>query len=146
MCGEVLEHIEDDVSFLENINRLADENAVLILTVPLDMRLWSKADEDAGHFRRYTKQEILEKVEKCGFEVEKYLIWGWPLVRYLMPFIRSQQTQMMGADSKKGSNKKKFLSRFKFILRFVKYLFLFDGLFNFTEKGVGIVIRARKKQ
>lgn len=145
LCGEVLEHIEDDESFIMQINRLAAINGILIVTVPLDMNLWSKADENAGHFRRYTKSEIFAKLQNAGFCVEKYVVWGFPLTRYLTPFIRRQQTQMMDTSgSKQAERKRAFLTKFKSVLKPVKYIFLLDNLFNFTEKGVDIVIRARK--
>lgn len=145
LCGEVLEHIKDDEHFLKEINRLAAKDAVLILTVPLDMSLWSEADEDAGHFRRYTKAEIIGKLQKAGFMIEKYVIWGFPLTRFLMPYIRKQQTKMMKIPgSKQPERRKKILSKFKIILKPLKYIFIIDNLFNFTEKGVDIVIRARK--
>ena len=145
LCGEVLEHIEDDESFLKEINRLTVLNGILILTVPLDMKLWSKADENAGHFRRYTKSEIFTKLQRAGFCVEKYVVWGFPLTRYLTPFIRKQQTQMMSRhEPKQTERKQKLLVKYKAALKLIKYLFLLDNLFNFTEKGAGIVIRARK--
>lgn len=145
LCGEVLEHIEDDESFLKEINRLTVLNGILILTVPLDMKLWSKADENAGHFRRYTKSEIFTKLQKAGFYVEKYITWGFPLTRYLMPFIRKQQTQMMNtSESKQPEHKRAFLTKYKSVLKLAKYIFLLDNLFNFTEKGVDIVVKTRK--
>ena len=145
LCGEVLEHIKDDINFLKEINRLASMDAILILTVPLDMSLWSKADENAGHFRRYTKPEIFNKLQNAGFMIEKYVIWGFPLTRILMPYIRKQQTKMMKVDgSKQPEQSKKNLLKFKKLLKPLKYLFIIDNLFNFTEKGVDIVIRAKK--
>jgi len=146
LCGEVLEHIEDDEHFLEEISRLAAINAVLILTVPLDMSLWSKADENAGHFRRYTKSEIFSKLQKAGFIIEEYVIWGFPITRFLMPYIRKQQTKMMKVPgAKHPERRRKMISRFKIIFKPLKYIFVIDNLFNFTEKGVDIVIRARKR-
>jgi SAM-dependent methyltransferase len=142
-CGEVLEHIEDDRVFLKEINRLTQIDGILILTVPLDMKLWSKADEEAGHFRRYTKKEIMSKLDENGFEVLDYVIWGYPFTRYLTPFIRKQQTDLMNAGEK--SAKKNLLTKFKRFLKPVKFVFLIDNLFNFTERGVDIVIKAKKR-
>lgn len=145
LCGEVLEHIEDDEFFLKEVNRLTVINGILIVTVPLDMSLWSKADEEAGHFRRYTKSEIFTKLQEAGFRVEKYVIWGFPLTRWLTPFIRKQQTQMMVTSKPEHAERKKaLLTKCKSLLKLVRYIFLLDNLFNFTEKGVDIVIRARK--
>jgi SAM-dependent methyltransferase len=145
LCGEVLEHIQNDQAFLEEINRLAIIQGVLILTVPLDMRLWSKADEDAGHFRRYTKPEIFTKLESAGFSISAYEVWGFPLTRYLTPYIRTQQTEMMSASKSNRSQwKKQFFKKYKSLLKPLKFIFLIDNLFNFTGKGAGIVIKAIK--
>ena len=145
ICGEVLEHIHDDQAFLKEINRFAIMNGILILTVPLDMKLWSKADESAGHFRRYTKSEIFDKLEKAGYSVIEYVVWGFPMTRYLMPFIRKQQTEMMASPVTNHPKKKEhFIMRYKSLLKPLKYVFLIDNLFNFTEKGVGIIIKATK--
>lgn len=68
-CLDVLEHIEDDNCFLVKINEMLCVNGTLIITVPAFMSLWSKDDKDAGHFRRYRKSEICNKMESAGFEV-----------------------------------------------------------------------------
>lgn len=138
LCGEVLEHIEDDRAFLRQMHRLGAPGARLILTVPLDMALWSKADEEAGHFRRYTREELFEKMEAAGFMIDDYVVWGFPLTRYLTPFIRRQQTDMMHGNEAKKST----LSKYKKLLKPVKHVFRLDNLFNFTERGCGIVVCA----
>ncbi len=148
-CGEVLEHIEDDRAFLREMNRIAAPDATLVLTVPFDVSLWSKADEDAGHFRHYTKSDLFEKIREAGFEPERHVVWGYPLTRYLIARIRRAQTRMIEQSRSKpnspgAESKKKGLSRYKTFLRPLKYVFLFDNLFNWTGKGVDIVVRARK--
>jgi len=144
-CGEVLEHIEDDQSFLCEMNRIAAMDATVVATVPLDMSLWSKADEDAGHFRRYTKDDIMQKMQNAGFEIERYVVWGYPLTRLMTSRIRRLQTAMIKETSGQTTgSKKSTISRYKALLLPIKYLFLLDNLFNWTEKGLDIVIRARK--
>ena len=146
LCGEVLEHIQNDQAFLYEINRLAVIEGIFILTVPLHMNLWSKADEKAGHFRRYSKSEIFSKLEKAGFAVSDYVVWGFPLTKYFTPFIRKQQTEMITSSAaQKPQKKMKLFIRFKPLLKPFRYLFMIDNLFNFTEKGVGIIIKAIKE-
>lgn len=145
ICGEVLEHIGDDQAFLNEINRLAVMDAVLILTVPVDMTLWSSADELGGHFRRYSKPEIFMKIEKAGFSVTDYVIWGFPLIRGILPFIYRQQVDLM-SSTKSSRMKERFMKKCKYILKPLSYVFLFDNLFNFTERGIDIVIRAVKTE
>lgn len=142
VCGEVLEHVADDITFLHEVHRVLRANGVLVLSVPLDMRLWNQADVNAGHFRRYTKRGILDKLTATGFAVERSIVWGWPLTRALHFWIRRQQSMRM-AEAKAGSRRRDPLRRLKPLLRWVRYLFLVDNLFNWTERGVGIIIRAR---
>jgi SAM-dependent methyltransferase len=141
-CGETLEHIEDDVEFLRQINRLMASGGILVATVPVDMTLWTQHDVDAGHFRRYTKAELFEKLERTGFVVEEYVIWGFPLVRLLHLRIRRAQTRRMGPGAR--SRKRDLLVRLKPFLRVARHVVRIDNLFNATERGVGIVVRARK--
>lgn len=67
---DVLEHIEDDRAFLKNMHALLKANGRLYLTVPAFSKLWSKEDEDAGHFRRYELEQITQLLEESGFEIE----------------------------------------------------------------------------
>lgn len=66
---DVIEHIEDDVYFLSFLHRSLIPGGHLYLTVPAFNCLWSKEDETAGHFRRYTLSEIGDKLLSTGFDV-----------------------------------------------------------------------------
>ena len=39
------------------------KDGLLILYVPASMKAWSQMDIDAGHYRRYEKKEIINKLE-----------------------------------------------------------------------------------
>ncbi len=144
-CGETLEHIEDDARFLGQIYRLMKPKGTLVLSVPIDMSLWTEHDVRAGHFRRYDKAEIFKKLEQAGFEVIDYRIWGYPLVRLMHLFIRRAQDKRMSSGAKWSKpGKRDVLIQLKPLLRLAKYGILFDNLFNFTERGVGIVVKAVK--
>ncbi len=66
---DVLEHIEDDEAFLNNLYRHLSEEGRLLIAVPAFNVLWSSEDDAAGHFRRYRLRELRRKVESAGFEV-----------------------------------------------------------------------------
>ena len=66
---DVIEHIEDDHAFLNNINKYLKDDGYIYLTVPAYNFLWSNEDTDAGHFRRYSITEINELLKKCGFNI-----------------------------------------------------------------------------
>ena len=67
---DVLEHIEDENTFLEEIYDCLCEDGRLYLTVPAYSFLWSHEDSIAGHFRRYSKNGLSSILKKNGFEIE----------------------------------------------------------------------------
>jgi SAM-dependent methyltransferase len=66
---DVLEHVEEDEEVLRELFRAAKPGGGLLLAVPQHPRLWSRADDWALHVRRYTKHELVDKVERSGFSV-----------------------------------------------------------------------------
>jgi SAM-dependent methyltransferase len=54
LCMDVIEHVEHDAAFLEQIVLATRPRTQLLLTVPADMSLWSEHDVTNRHFRRYT--------------------------------------------------------------------------------------------
>lgn len=66
----VLEHIEQDEKELEYYHRLLKRNrGALCLLVPARPEIYAQIDEDFGHFRRYTRPALQEKLERAGFEL-----------------------------------------------------------------------------
>lgn len=67
---DVVEHIENDLSFLTSCRNLMKQGGRLYLTVPAYSYLWSQEDVSAGHFKRYTLKGICGVLESAGFELE----------------------------------------------------------------------------
>jgi SAM-dependent methyltransferase len=67
---DVLEHVPDDLSFLQMLTRSLKKNGRLYLTVPAYDCLWSREDEEAGHYRRYTRTKLISVLERAGLRVE----------------------------------------------------------------------------
>jgi SAM-dependent methyltransferase len=57
---DVLEHIEDDRRFVEQMFEMVRPGGFLYLTVPAFSWLWSMSDVDAMHYRRYTRRTLAE--------------------------------------------------------------------------------------
>lgn len=68
---DVIEHIEDDTKFLEEIYRCLMPGGSLIIFTPAFMFLWSFQDTISYHYRRYTRQEIMQKAQAVGFKINK---------------------------------------------------------------------------
>jgi SAM-dependent methyltransferase len=62
---DVMEHIEYDMDFLNNINRAMESGGCIFITVPAFTFLW--AQDDKTHFRRYTLKSLNSKLIACGF-------------------------------------------------------------------------------
>ena len=67
--SNVLEHIEDDIETLRKIHTMLKPGCNLVIYVPAFMCLYSELDSSIGHYRRYNKKELLEKLRENRFEV-----------------------------------------------------------------------------
>ena len=70
--SNVLEHIEDDVAILKSFYKNLNENGILFLYLPAFNFLFSGLDKKVGHFRRYDKKSLKEKMKSCGFDVKHF--------------------------------------------------------------------------
>lgn len=75
---DVAEHVEDDVGLFREVRRVLAPGGYAIVMVPAHMALWGSHDEEVGHFRRYVRRELAEKLARAEFEVLE--------TRYMMPF------------------------------------------------------------
>ena len=66
---DVLEHVEQDTEVLGQIQNALAPGGMVVLTVPQHPWLWSYVDEYAHHQRRYTRVDLLTKVQAAGFTV-----------------------------------------------------------------------------
>lgn len=65
----VLEHIDDDRLELETVNQTLAAGGNVCIFVPSMPFLFSDFDKRIGHFRRYTKKDLIEKCEAAGFNI-----------------------------------------------------------------------------
>lgn len=83
VCVNVLEHIRRDRAVLDQCLRLLQPGGKLLLFVPAFQCLFGSMDQSYGHFRRYSRAEVEEKITRAGFQVEycRYLnllgVAGW---------------------------------------------------------------------
>lgn len=83
---DVVEHIEDDVGFLKHLWDLLVPGGMLYLTVPAYQFLWSQADVEGGHFRRYTLSNLKKKMRHSGFDISysSYIFSYLPIPLFLL--------------------------------------------------------------
>jgi SAM-dependent methyltransferase len=82
---EVLEHYEQDLDCLKKWLDLLQPGGALIFSVPAHMQQWTGNDTRAGHARRYERRELMEKLKACGFQVEHFWCYGFPLLNLTYP-------------------------------------------------------------
>lgn len=69
--SNVLEHIEDDEAALKEIGAHLADNGSLLVYVPAFKLLWTRMDDRIGHQRRYTRGELVAKLQSAGFSVSR---------------------------------------------------------------------------
>lgn len=76
---EVLEHIEDDEAALANWVRRIRPGGSLLLSVPAWQDRFGPMDENVGHFRRYSPDDLSTKLTAAGLADARVRLYGWPL-------------------------------------------------------------------
>jgi SAM-dependent methyltransferase len=67
----VLEHVEDDGAELALMHSKLNTDGHALIFVPALPALLSDFDRNIGHFRRYRKTELTEKISNAGFSIIK---------------------------------------------------------------------------
>ena len=87
---DVLEHIDDDASALDEIGKAVVAGGGFIASVPQHPALWSPQDDHAFHVRRYTSRELRRKATAAGFEVVRMTSF----VSLLLPMLFLSRARM----------------------------------------------------
>jgi SAM-dependent methyltransferase len=65
---DVIEHLHDPIVVLREAGRALAPDGRLVVTVPAHTWLWSAADEQLGHVKRYTASALATELAASGFE------------------------------------------------------------------------------
>jgi SAM-dependent methyltransferase len=150
---EVFEHIDDDKTAFQIVSGLLNPGGYFIFSAPAFMRKWQRADEYAGHYRRYERAELIEKFTSSGFRIEVLWSFGFPVTELLYPVRqiyyglsrRGQNLSKEDATKRSGierpligRNRAQLLAYllrpFYFIQNFVKNTDLGDGFLVLAQK------------
>lgn len=101
---DVLEHINDDISFLKMYVDKVPKGTKFLISVPAFQFLWSGHDEFLEHKRRYNISQLERVVINAGLKIEKstyYFAFIFPLVaimrisaKYLKSQTKSKKSQL----------------------------------------------------
>lgn len=98
---DVLEHIKEDEEVLSQMYRATRKGGGILITVPHHPFLWSQVDEHARHVRRYTTQELREKVRRAGFRVVRLTSFVFALLP-MMVISRIMQRRELDPNQELG--------------------------------------------
>lgn len=137
---DVVEHLDDDVAGLREMFRVTKRGGYSLIFVPAFMWLWGVQDDISNHRIRYTKKQIVERLQKAGYTIERATYANWtffaPILggRTLMKLtgLKPESENNVNVSALNGIFGKLFASE-RFWLK----------NFNFPF-GVSIVIVARK--
>lgn len=130
----VLEHVDNDILELEEIHKVLKNKGKLILYLPNSEKLWTDMDDLVGHVRRYSKIDLIKKLENTGYEIThiEYVDFIGSLVIKITKLFRVNIS----------FNKKLIIFYDKFVFKFFKYLdFIFKNRYG---KNILIVANAKK--
>lgn len=74
---DVVEHLDDDVAGLSEMFRVVKTGGKTLIFVPAFMWLWGVQDDVSNHRIRYTKKQIVERLQRAGFEIERATYANW---------------------------------------------------------------------
>ena len=80
----VIEHIEDDNKCMKKIYELLNPNGKIILLTSAHPWLYSVFDKSVHHYRRYSKKQLRDLLEKNGFVFVSSRYWDILGVPYLI--------------------------------------------------------------
>ena len=85
---EVLEHLEHDAEMLGVWASFVRPGGHLLLSVPAWQNRFGPMDTKAGHYRRYSPEELGTLLRGAGLDPVQITLYGWPL-GYLLEAVRN---------------------------------------------------------
>lgn len=155
LCCEVIEHIENDELFIQSIASSVKPNGLFYGSVPAYQKKWQSVDELAGHYRRYERKELKDKLTEAGFEVLDIACYGFPLINLMYPLRESYYRKQLKKNSTRTKREatassgiaRNFSMKFdkKLVFMTARFFSLFQSLPLWSNLGDGFVFVARKR-
>lgn len=146
VCGEVLEHIDNDKKALQCFYSLLKKGGILILSVPLVNKGWDVSDEIGGHKRLYVFRELVSLLKASGFKTEKTISWGHPFTKLYNKFIFVNWAKLL--KSEEEIRRPKMLTtqigKNSLVSILLGLIFFIDVFFTPPDKAIGIALKAKK--
>lgn len=133
---DVIEHVDDDATFVSNLSTLTNKSGLLVATVPAFQFLWSEHDVHHMHFRRHTIASMKRLFEGAGYDIEYARYWNV----FLFPV--ALVSRLLGKSGESGLHPHPFItSILKGVLWFESKVIRYIPI----PFGLSVVIVGRKK-
>jgi SAM-dependent methyltransferase len=139
VLGEVIEHVADDVSALEEARRVLRPRGVAVLSVPAHPSWFGASDEWAGHVRRYTRDSLIAACVAAELDVVRCVGWGFPVSAAYHRWVYDRRAARLGEAGGVRSPAQRVA------LAILKVALQVDRLFVGIERGaLGYLLLARR--
>jgi SAM-dependent methyltransferase len=130
VCSEVLEHVSEYHRMIENMYTTLKPGGRIIVTVPCDPKQLSILDEDSGHLRRYTVDQVTRDLSDfCNLSIT---VTGFPFSRFITGTYLAANKMLRERHSSELLWSKASTRRAALLLY---PLYRVDNLFAFTRLG-----------
>ncbi len=96
---DVIEHILEDELVLKNFHKAIKPGGGCLISVPQHQWLWSPVDEAACHQRRYSANDLHDKVKAAGFRI----VHSTSFVTLLLPLMLASRLMAKRSDGTQTS-------------------------------------------
>lgn len=159
----VMEHLDNasECSFLHQSAKVLKSDGLMIGLVPASPADWGIEDDIAGHYRRYTRDEIRSLMNSTGWTMDHLAGLTFPVSNFLLPvsnFLvnRSEKSKLdltsIERTKQSGRRNVKFKTHFPSLLgiilnrRVLWPLHVLQQLFDDSERALVIYFESRPAQ
>jgi len=123
---DVLEHIKDDQSAVEEAKRVLKEKGRIIITSPALGFIWSEHDIKQGHQKRYTKREIRNLAQNVGLKTSFISYFNFFLSLPIIVIRLLSRVKLFRAFSNYDNSINFDIVNFVVLNSFLKRIFVFE--------------------
>lgn len=95
---DVIEHITEDEKVIQGVYQALKPKGYFFVSVPQYQFMWSELDEKVYHKRRYSRKELVRKLETQGFDIQYVTSFMFTLFPFMLasriarkPFAKKQE-------------------------------------------------------